>query len=355
MGLSTALRKRFARAGSGVVAAAGVGVLAAFTALVPQDASGAAPQDSPQLSTAAPRAEWYGSVRWENDTFGGTDQFYTNGISLALLQSGPNWLDPLFGDCPWAQGLRTVGYDITQSMMTPQHTGREIPDPDDRPYAGLLTLGLTFHVEREDVYHGLRVMAGAVGPISMAEETQRIVHDLVNRPQPAGWDYQLENEPLLNLGYEHRRRYLLAGRPEGWALEGIPAAGVMLGNALTDASLGGEVRVGYNMPDNFGTTLVRRMGHLPPPRERAGADKWGFAVHTGGLATLVLWDVSLDGNVFEGGPDVDKKPFVPALSVGLTVVYDRLLASFSYLFWGKEFDGQEEHAEFGSVSLGYRF
>ena len=54
-----------------------LGVFSQCSALA-SDSFGSTPEPS------APKREWAASVRWENDTFGGTDKFYTDGISLAL-------------------------------------------------------------------------------------------------------------------------------------------------------------------------------------------------------------------------------------------------------------------------------
>jgi len=62
--------------------------------------------------------KWAVSARWENDTFGGSDRYYTDGVALSLTQTGPNWLDPLADRLPCGQGRRTVGYDVAQLMFT---------------------------------------------------------------------------------------------------------------------------------------------------------------------------------------------------------------------------------------------
>ena len=44
-----------------------------------------------------------------------------------------------------------------------------MPDPNDSPYAGILSFGLTLHVEKENSYHGLKFMTGVVGPWGIGE------------------------------------------------------------------------------------------------------------------------------------------------------------------------------------------
>lgn len=304
------------------------------------------------------KREWTASVRWENDTFGDSDRFYTDGISLALSHTGPSWMDSVANWLPWGQGRRTVTYDVTQGMFTPEDKDRRVPDPSDRPYAGILAFGLTLHVEHSNSYHGLKFMSGVVGPAALAEEVQDTVHSLIGSDKSQGWDYQLKNEPIFNFGYEYRHRFQLAGHRERWSLETLPLAGGWLGNVLVQGQFGGIMRAGYNMPDDFGPTLVRGMGHMPPPRRRADGQRnsdWGFSVFGGTTANLVLRDITLDGNTFRDSPSVDKEWFVPAAGVGMAVGNRRFQASFSYLFWGKEYERQPEHSKFGSLAFSVFF
>ncbi|RME69957.1 MAG: lipid A deacylase LpxR family protein, partial [Verrucomicrobia bacterium] len=259
------------------------------------------------------------ALRWENDTFAGVDRFYTNGVSLSWVHDGPNWLDGFADRLPWGNGRRSIGYDFGQIMTTPADTSLPVPDPADRPYMGLLYGSVSLHIEHENVYHGMKLVTGVVGPWSMAEPVQRLVHKLTGSRDPQGWDYQLKNEPILNVVYEQRRRYRLAGRPDGLALEVLPLANVMLGNVLTQAQLGGQIRFGWKLPNDFGTTLMRGMVHLPPPdghTRRTPWRDWSVFIFSGANANFVLRDISLDGNTWTDSPSVEKEWFVPAWEVG---------------------------------------
>jgi hypothetical protein len=223
-------------------------LLAAIITVLPTATAGEATNaPAVSLGTVEPR-EWWFSARWENDTFGGTDQFYTDGVSLSLAHTGSSWLDALADWLPWGQGRRTVGYELGQIMVTPSDTTRPIPDPNDRPYAGILYAGLSLHVDRGNSYHGLKFITGVVGPWSQAEETQKLVHGWTGNAQPQGWDYQLHNEPIFNLVYEHRRKYRLLGGSRGFAVEALPVGSVMLGNVLTQGQIGGPAPVRLQHP-----------------------------------------------------------------------------------------------------------
>jgi hypothetical protein len=342
---------------SGILA--GLMLLAAIPLAAQHQPSAADTMLIPTNALSLAKREWTASVRWENDTFGGSDRFYTDGISLALSHTGPSWMDPVANWLPWGQGRRTVTYDVTQGMFTPEDKDRRVPDPNDRPYAGILAFGLTLHVEHSNSYHGLKFMSGVVGPGALAHETQDAVHSLIGSDKSQGWDYQLENEPIFNFAYEYRRKFQLAGDRQRWSLQAMPLAGGWLGNVLVQGQLGGIVRAGYNMPDDFGPTLVRGMGHMPPPRRRPkdgpAKSDWGFSVFGGTAANFVLRDITLDGNTFRDSPSVDKEWFVPAAGVGMAVGNRRFQASFSYLFWGKEFERQSEYTKFGSLAFSVFF
>ncbi len=309
-------------------------------------------------SQSVPKRQWAASVRWENDAFAGTDRFYTDGVALGVSHTGPSWMDPVADWLPWGDGRRTVGYDVAQAMFTPSDTDRPVPDPNDRPYAGILAFGLTLHVERSNSYHGLKFVTGVVGPSSFAEEAQANIHRLIGDKTSQGWDYQLHDEPIFDLAYEYRHKFRLLGQRDQWSAEALAIAGGWLGNMLTQGEIAGILRAGYNTPDDFGPSLVRGMGFMPPPRNLAphgSASGWGFAVYGGAVANFVLRDITLDGNTFRDSPSVDKNFFVPAAVVGASFGNRRFQASFSYVFWGEEFNGQQEYEKFGSLCLTYFF
>jgi hypothetical protein len=317
-----------------------------------------APDAAPPIECRASVRRWSASLRWENDTFSGDDRFYSDGISLAITHTGPSWMDPVADRLPWGEGRRTVGYDAGQIMVTPADTTLSVPDPNDRPYAGILWFGLALHVEKEHTYNGLKFITGVVGPASLAAETQRLVHEILGNDYPQGWDYQLPNEPIFNLVYEHRRRYRLLGEADGLSVEVLPMGNLMLGNVLTQAQVGGQIRFGWRIPNDYGTTLMRGMVHLPPPFHedtRSPWKDWGVYAYGGGNLNFVARNISLDGSTWRDSPSVDKEWFVPAAEVGVAASSGKFLFSFSYVFWGREFENQQDYTEFGTVTFTWLF
>lgn len=307
--------------------------------------------DSHPLSEADPR--YAVSLRWENDTLAGRDENYSNGISLSFSHEGRGLLGGFWGWFGATEGRWISSYEVGQIIVTPADISLPVPDPQDRPYAGVLYGALSTQYVHDHQFHGLKLIAGVVGPYSLAEEAQTWVHERIGSTLPRGWDYQLENEPILNLVYEHRRRYPFLGQEGTWCAEAIPMLGGMLGNVLIQAQAGGQLRFGYNLPDDFGATLMRGMGNLPFPKCGAnGTDcrRYGAYVFAGGSANLVARNLTLDGSTFRDSPSVDKEPFFGAAEFGLSVWFKHFQATFSYVVWGKEFETQQSESQFAAIT-----
>lgn len=295
------------------------------------------------------------SMRWENDTFGGTDENYTNGLSLAIGQNDGGLFGGVWDLVSATGGKRFAVYDLAQLQFTPSNLTLSNPNPLDRPYAGLLYLGFATFLQRDDSLHGLKLFAGVVGPASLSEAVQRATHHALGATVPRGWDHQVKNEPIINLLYEYRHRFPLTSRDAPFGVEVIPIGGAMLGNYLTQAQAEVQLRIGYHLPDDFGVTMLRGLGYVPFPLDDRTHHAWGIYAFAGGGATLVVRNITLDGNTFAHSRSVRKRPVLPAAEFGATLWTRYFQASFAYVMWGKEFYGQRVREDFGSLLLSSYF
>lgn len=314
--------------------------LCTVTACVLTPAAGAAP-----LQSAL-------SIRWENDTFGGTDANYTNGVSLAITRPESGLLGGVWSLLGADEGRRSTIYEITQLQFTPADLSRSIPDPNDRPYAGLTYLGCISHLERENSLQSLKLIAGIIGPESGAEATQRIIHHQLNQITPKGWALQLGNEAVINLDYEYRKKYRFSSPAGGLDFELIPMGGAFLGTYLVQAQSEILFRVGYHLPDDFGATSLRGIGYLPLPQPRQSWETYSF-LRAG--ANLVLRNLTLDGNTFVPSRSVDKNIFVPVVEFGAALVSREFIMTASYQLWGHEFASQSFREGYGAILISHLF
>ncbi|WP_435627111.1 lipid A deacylase LpxR family protein [Candidatus Ferrigenium straubiae] len=171
---------------------------------------------------------------WENDVltgklFGRSDKWYTNGFKFYGSDKRdciPDyWLGFLHD---WIGELRDVqpdgnpGYAIQtghvfgQLMFTPKNLTTTAPQLMDRFWGGWLYGGIVVqrqpHDSRRpegqnrDELETLELDVGVTGPLSGAEQVQRVVHALSNSTMPAGWGNQIKTEPGMQFSYTRIKR-----------------------------------------------------------------------------------------------------------------------------------------------------
>jgi len=307
------------------------------------------------------------TIYFENDSIGGTDRNYTNGAKLSWQsedlsewgQSG--WRHTFLQAMPFINKPDTqknFGISVGQNIYTPTDTLATVPDPLDRPYAGWSYLEFSFiskTARRADI---ISIQAGMIGSSSLAEDTQRLVHEWIDDELPQGWDYQLRDEPGVNFIYERRYRLIARTVLDTFGVDLIPHGGFSLGNVQTYANLGATARFGVNLPSDFGVALARggAIGASPiddlDPRVAVGRD-FGFFLFAGAEGRAVGRDIFLDGNTWkDGGPSVDREVFVADLRAGFGLITGRWQLTGAFVHRTKEFATQPDPwSRFGSVTL----
>ena len=285
-----------------------------------------------------------------------TDRWYTNGVRFGWTSGEGRPPGPL----AWADdrlagllGPANTRWRLAfgQNMFTPVNKRLENPDPNDRPYAGVLygTVGLDRRTW--STVDRFELQLGVVGPAALARQTQDAFHELIGSPTPRGWDEQLRNEPIVNVNAERIWRVPVAGTGFG-DVDVLPAASALLGTYRIAASAGARVRFGRGLERDFGTPRIRPAIADAPAPVGTGFG-WYFFAGLGGYA--VGRDITLNGNVFRDSRSVDHKPFVGDLELGAAVFWNNVRLSYTQVWRTKEFDGQSEPFTFGSVSLAFSF
>lgn len=293
----------------------------------------------------------------ENDLFSNDDRHYTNGVRLSWLSPGrssPQWARRLARAVPTfpREGEPVVGYAIGQSIFTPTDITDPDPPLDERPYAGWLYGTIALGVENGRQLDQVLLTVGVVGPAALAEQSQKLFHDITGADEPRGWDTQLRNEPGVVLSYqrtwrpgEHHAR--------GYGVDFAPHMGATVGNVFTYANAGATVRAGYNLPHDYG-----------PPRVQPSVPGSGFSVLSGDFGwylfagfegRAVARNIFLDGNTFRNSRSVDRKVLVGDFHFGVVLAWQRLRLAYTHVIRSKEFDGQRERDDFGALSVSIPF
>ncbi len=342
---------------------------------------------APATTTSSTPARAFPDGLWvvsdENDTYFGTDRDLTNVLRLAYSSPNyatwdgvpaiPKFAGSLFDDINFlhdASSSVSSSIYAQQNMYTPSNISRVPPNPNDRPWAGWVGLGIDAVRQTAMRRAVLELNLGWVGPESGAEALQTSWHDTINVTHPRGWGYQLKNEPVLQLTYR-----------QDWRLP-APLSNVETPNhgpidydvtvhALATAGNGWDyiqggimTRVGFNLPRDFGPARPRlgsvdTQSYLAPG---AAAPTFGWDLSSlsayvclGVDDRAVARDITLDGNTFARSPSVNKEPVVAEAYSGLVLQWGNLYSSFIAVYETKTFQSQVAPQWRGILSLGCRF
>ena len=302
----------------------------------------------------------------ENDLFVNTDRHYTQGIRLCYLtgdkliaaqdpddehfieRSGRSML-------AWGYDPKSyrIGYEVGQNMYTPRDISLPGAQPNDRPYAGWLYFGLNLQRRGETgsgtpTMENLSVLAGIIGPWSLAKEAQIWVHEIRGFGLPEGWHHQLKNEPALALRYQRFWLYRFGPRYK-FNFDIIPDVGFSAGNPLTAAQVGGTVRLGWNIPDDFGVQYGEALSIVSGGPSPTRKSHWGFYAYAGASGRAVAYNTFIDGNMFRSSPGVSHEPLVADLRIGVVATSKYLEAGFSLINRTEEYQAQTERDAYGSM------
>lgn len=251
----------------------------------------------------------------DNDGIVGTDKNYTNGIFLEYNSASAPMLDAIT-PAPIYQVVKYLPLDkemakgwsfrFGHQIWTPEDIENSKPVEGERPYAGLLlfeTSAYQYSPARVDKYSG---MLGTVGPNSFAEQGQKFIHEIIGSDEPMGWDYQIENQIVFNLGYQgHRlitRNGTRIGSQNGFEQYDLSSVGrINVGNYQSELALGSVARWGNNLDSNFGAT-----GFSPGKFfdiSVLSSSPSGYFLFTGIEGRYRFNDITIDGDKPDEVPD----------------------------------------------------
>ncbi len=162
------------------------------------------------------------------------------------------------------------------------------------------------------------------------------------------------------ISWQRSWRLVSLGLGDGFGFDFIPRLGATVGNVATFANIGGETRFGYNIPLDFGTSLIRPGAGIDAPVDPADPrirrrKNFGIHLFADVEGRAIARNIFLDGNTWQESHSVDKKPLVADLAGGIAVLYKHVKLSFTYVYRTREFDKQNLAQQFGSVALGITF
>jgi lipid A 3-O-deacylase len=291
----------------------------------------------------------------ENDLFSSRDGHYTSGVRFSWVPGGdtptPEWAVKVARLAPWfpQHGEIRHGYAIGQSMFTPTDITTPNPPVWDRPYAGWLYATIGLGVESGRQLDQFAITVGVIGPDSLAEQSQKLVHQITGSRDPKGWDTQLHNEPGLIVSYQRSWRCLATTTILGNEVDLTPHLGVAFGNVYTHANGGLTIRFGQALPDDYGPPRI--LPGMPGPGEFSPTSDFGWYLFVGVEGRAVARNIFLDGNTFRDSRRVDKEPLVGDLQFGIVLDWSYIRLSYTHVMRTREFTTQVGNDDFGAIGV----
>ena len=298
----------------------------------------------------------------ENDLFGipARDNNYTNGARLSWFRPGatpPALFEKIDDYIPTFDVNETtsIHYSIGQNLYTPDDISIKNPENDERPYAGFLYGSAGLMTAYDNHIDEIELTLGIVGPWALGEETQKLVHELIDTTHPEGWDnHQLKNEPALMFSAQRRwPQFYEANLPGSLVFTTSPYTGATIGNVYTYANTGIDFRLRPKRSEWDDTPL--RVRPSMPGTGYFQSNKFDWYLFAGLDGRAIGQNIFLDGNSFRDSPRVDKKYFVGDANIGVAFTLGNVRVSYTLVYRSKEFETQKKPTSFGAFSIGYRF
>ena len=291
------------------------------------------------------------SLRTDNDAFdywmlpwNRPDDEYTSGVHITYGGGDAPWWSRSFlsGDSACtthSRACRSASAELGQDIYTRDATLSDPPVVDrSRPSAGWLYLSQSARSLHEDRAGELTLTLGVTGPPSLARFTQQLAHSAAptfNRP--TDWSRQIDFEPGAIVRFEERWRASTSVGALGFDI--IPRGAASIGNVLTAAEMGVQMRTGWRLPHPW----------LPESRSASLAFLGGIS------GQAVARNLFLDGNTFRSGPRVGHETFVGSGEVGIELRYRALSLAYRAVSDSRAYDAGPKWHPWASMVGGVTF
>lgn len=301
-------------------------------------------------TTQGLQEEKYFKINYDNDFFSATDRYYTQGTYYDLIV-------PFIKKIPLSKlliplkrsNLNYYGLRIRQDCFTPRSIRHDSIFVGERPYAGVIYLSdYLISVNTESRTRLTTILdIGVMGPVAKAAETQKNIHKWLKNIQPLGWEYQLEQDIVLNyyLGIEK-------GFFSKKHIEMLYMANARAGTMYDDVSAGIQVRTGI-MPSYFAHLGLHYNSVIPKQ------NKFQCFVFGKGEVKTVVYNATLQGGMFNknsvytlSSPNISR--VIYTATGGIVVAYKRLSLEYTKVYISPEFKGGLVHG-WGHCSITMSF
>lgn len=270
----------------------------------------------------------------DNDSLAGTDREYSSGLFLR-----------------WSSTYEAINYSVEMAsqLWTPSDIEQSLPQPNERPYTGLFYLKSRAYQQTINQTIIGSFLIGTVGDSSKAEYGQSFMHSIVGSPDPKGWEYQIYDDFVYQIGLE-AHHLLLRGDKNEFSVSGRGLAG----NFQSEIALATTYRFGTDLASTFGSTSTQAGNNIDVSL-LSNSSEGSFFFFTL-EARYRFNDITIEGDMPAENADLTIKNIQAAASTGITYYKDSFGAMLSFTIQSKQFTtSRYDHHTFGNVTFFYRF
>jgi len=293
----------------------------------------------PAFSGAPDNSGHWLKVKWANDVFFQTDQYFTNGFNLEYYSrtNSHSFINILH--LPDQRYAKTYyGWGIQQDIFTPEDFKFNSNQFSDRPFASYFVLA-SRKIQTDDVNKLItssEIEVGLFGKYSGGEWIQNSIHSLLPTSSfVAGWENQVKSDLIINYGIELEKGLL---NHQHASLSGY--VGGKLGSQHTYANAGFRVRSGdiqdYFKNENFSSKT-----------------SWQGYFFTGLGGKYVLYNATIQGGLFSDNPHLHSpaiSSYVYEFESGFNMSFKRINLEIGAKYLSPEFKNGTNHV-WGYISF----
>lgn len=275
-----------------------------------------------------------------------SDKYYTNGIELFYRYLGTHKTERL--------AKNITEFRIGQYIYNPQSPDVEEVVYHDRPFAGYLfaEAGINKFYHNEDVLK-VNFQAGVLGRESMAEETQKLIHNIFGYDPVRGWKYQIKSVAAFQANILYSKKVFPDKYKEKVDFHVIGK--LSAGTIWMGASAGPMARISFKRPllpvyesSLHGAALNNNKELYREQRE--------FFLYLNPQINYQAYDATIEGSMFNDDSPVTFPllPFRFNAEAGVKYRYNSWNMSYSFNYRGKELTNNVITGYFyGSIMVGY--
>ncbi len=243
-------------------------------------------------------------------------------------------------------------FSLAQDLFTPsgEEKFKSYAEEGSRPFASYSLMGGDFYWKQENFLHSLGLFFGFLGPASFGAQMQNFFHKTFKKKEGyLGWQDQVSSEFLASLEYSvaFRKSFFCSYV----CIESSPSVSFSFGNLVRRVALGGSLRVGKGLMEDYMSTAHKFLSRGPYLRD---GNSFFWNIFVGFYLIDIYYNALLDKKTtLTNQVVVKKKPQVTEVSFGGDIGFSRLLMRLAFVIRSKEYETEKAY-EFVRVGLGYR-